>query len=590
LAKSSRGWRQSHFLHIYALLALFSLVTIGIALFFHHRIATVFEESVAANRQWAGRHQQFSRLAELAGKMNAPANDVFESGNVALESQILEAVHTLVKDQAKRTAAEFKQDLEPDQAELLAADLRQFLSAVELMAGEANVIFSYLDQNRVPLARQRVAAMNRSYAEVNAILSRLQEHAALVQEGYLQRQLALVASTRSAQRWITVLAVLVIAGAVFYGIVLAKRVEADAREREEYLARLKEAEERVRNIFENAADGVFQWTPARGFTAANPSLARLYGFESPAELIEEGNRSGQDLLVGAERSAEFHRQLEDHGSIRGFEARIERKDGAPVWISVTARAVRDADGRSLFYEGFVHDVTERKEIDRMKSDFVSFATHQLRTPLSGIKWLLELAADAGDLSEEMRSYIEDARMSTDRLISLVNDLLDVTRLEGGKLKIDRRETRLDDLTRKIAEEMAPLIGGKKQRLSIDSLEGVPPVFVDPQLMRQVILNLMSNAVKYTPSSGEIRITLDRADDRIRWSIRDTGVGVPKQAQAKLFEKFFRADNVLTLETEGTGLGLYMIRLILEKFEGRVWCESEAGEGATFRFTLPLQAV
>jgi signal transduction histidine kinase len=109
-------------------------------------------------------------------------------------------------------------------------------------------------------------------------------------------------------------------------------------------------------------------------------------------------------------------------------------------------------------------------------------------------------------------------------------------------------------------------------------------------MRQVILNLMSNAVKYTPSSGEIRITLDRADDRIRWSIRDTGVGVPKQAQAKLFEKFFRADNVLTLETEGTGLGLYMIRLILEKFEGRVWCESEAGEGATFRFTLPLQAV
>jgi signal transduction histidine kinase len=113
------------------------------------------------------------------------------------------------------------------------------------------------------------------------------------------------------------------------------------------------------------------------------------------------------------------------------------------------------------------------------------------------------------------------------------------------------------------------------------------VRADAQLLRQVVMNLVSNAIKYTPEGGAIEVRFERDGDTLRWSIRDSGIGIPRSSQARLFEKFYRAENVSTLETEGTGLGLYLVRLIMEQLDGRVWCESEEGAGSTFRFTLPL---
>jgi len=250
--------------------------------------------------------------------------------------------------------------------------------------------------------------------------------------------------------------------------------------------------------------------------------------------------------------------------------------------------VRDAGGTLLYYEGFMQDITDRKQADQMKSDFVSFVTHQLRTPLAGIKWLLELAAEEPEVPEEVRSYIQDARESNERLIRLVNDLLDVSRLERGKLPITPEEIRLENLTQSVLADLAPLIAEKGHRLSITGGPDVSPVWADPQLLRQVILNLMSNAIKYTLPGGEIAIRVSQEEAAVRWTIRDSGIGIPLEGQRRLFEKFFRAENVLTVETEGTGLGLYLVRLILEQFGGRVWCESEEGRGSTFFFTLPLQ--
>jgi signal transduction histidine kinase len=173
------------------------------------------------------------------------------------------------------------------------------------------------------------------------------------------------------------------------------------------------------------------------------------------------------------------------------------------------------------------------------------------------------------------------------LIRLVNDLLDISRLERGKLTIVPQATQLGALTQSIVEEVGPLLQEKQHRLSLTGLDGAPPVLVDQQLMRQVILNLVSNAIKYTPARGEIMIEVGRQGTHLRWSIQDSGIGIPKEAQPQLFEKFYRAENALTVETEGTGLGLYLVRLILEQFGGRIWCESEEGKGATFCLTLPL---
>jgi signal transduction histidine kinase len=202
--------------------------------------------------------------------------------------------------------------------------------------------------------------------------------------------------------------------------------------------------------------------------------------------------------------------------------------------------------------------------------------------------MLELAAQAPDVPAEAGSYVEDARTAAERLIGLVNDLLDISRLESGKLTVTLQPTSLGTLTRSSVDDLGALIRDKGLRLSMAGVDDSPTVMADAQLLRQVIVNLTSNALKYTPSGGDISIRVTRDNERTaRWTITDSGIGIPKTALGRLFEKFYRADNVHTVETEGTGLGLYLVRLIIERLAGEVWCESEEGRGSAFIFTLPI---
>jgi signal transduction histidine kinase len=284
----------------------------------------------------------------------------------------------------------------------------------------------------------------------------------------------------------------------------------------------------------------------------------------------------------------------------GFEERewrYVRKDGTWLTVLLTVTELRDVRGDVTGFLGIAKDITVRKRAEeelkstlQMKSDFVSFVTHQLRTPLTGIKWLLELIGQTEQLPDDTRSLLGDTRESTERLIRLVNDLLDVSRLEGGKLVVVPQETDLRDLTLSVLKDLAPQIQIQGDEVSLHGDEKVPTVRADPQLFRQVILNLVSNAIKYTPPKGKIDIELAGRDGQVRWTIRDNGIGIPKSSQSRLFEKFFRAENGYKMETEGTGLGLYIVKLVVERFHGHVWCDSEEGKGSTFAFEVPLTGV
>jgi two-component system phosphate regulon sensor histidine kinase PhoR len=223
----------------------------------------------------------------------------------------------------------------------------------------------------------------------------------------------------------------------------------------------------------------------------------------------------------------------------------------------------------------------------MKSDFVSFVTHQLRTPLAGIKWMLELAAEAPAGDDDVGSYIQDAREAADRLIALVNELLDISRLESGKLAIESTPTDVAALTAEVMKELALLVEEKGHRLAVHGTDGAALVMADPRLLREVVMNLTSNAIKYTAPGGDVTVEISHAKGELEWTIQDSGIGISKESQRRLFEKFYRADNALTMEADGTGLGLYLVRLIVERFGGRVWCESEVGRGSTFAFALPV---
>jgi len=346
---------------------------------------------------------------------------------------------------------------------------------------------------------------------------------------------------------------------------------------------------RLTQIFDSTSDGIVLVSRSGGIEAANRRAGELLGI-GPEHVglgrgglmaayraaIPDGELTFEVLRAIAEdpeREAEGDLELRTRGRILHWVARPTRNAlGAVVGVTLTVR-----------------DVTHEREVSQMKSDFVSFVTHQLRTPLAGIKWMLELAAQEPALPADAGAYVQDARDAAQRLIGLVNDLLDVSRLERGKLTIARQAVRLGELTQSVLDETSLLVRDKGQALSVAGAAEIPAVTADPQLMRQVVLNLVSNAIKYTPAGGTIAIAMGRDGGLARWSITDTGLGVPAACQARLFEKFYRADNVTAIETEGTGLGLYLVRLIMEQLGGRVWCESHEGQGATFVVTLPLAA-
>ncbi len=340
-------------------------------------------------------------------------------------------------------------------------------------------------------------------------------------------------------------------------------------------------------ILESTSDGVLFVGPDGRVQAANRHVGELLGY-GPAAIV--GDDLGEVLSRGCSAASTETLLLVCAGGVgaalkAGASGDLEMPSLNRV-LHWEARATQDAGGRTTGLTITVHDVTQEREIAQMKSDFVSFATHQLRTPLSGIKWMLELAMQERAVPDSATSYMKDALGASQRLIQLVNDLLDVSRLESGRMKASPQLVDLVGLTRTVLDDLKLQLEDKDQRLTLTPCPDLLEVFADPQLLRQVILNLASNAIKYSPTRASIGVRLAREEDVVRWQITDTGIGIPKESQRHLFEKFYRADNVAALETDGTGLGLYLVRLIVEQIGGRVGCESDEGRGATFYFTVP----
>lgn len=345
---------------------------------------------------------------------------------------------------------------------------------------------------------------------------------------------------------------------------------------------------RLAQILESTSDGVMLVGRHGRIEAANRRAGEMLGFE-PAEVVGVGLDellTGYRSLLGGWEEARAALMALLGNPERGGEGDLELQPRQRT-IHWVGRPTRDASGATVGLTLTLNDVTQEREVSRMKSDFVSFVTHQLRTPLAGMRWLLELALQEPGVPEETGSMLRDAQEANQRLISLVNDLLDVSRLESGKLSLSPEATDLGQMTRSVLDELAPLARNKRHRVELAAGDGLPSVMVDPGLMRQAVLNLLSNAVKYTPAGGEIQVSIVRAGVALLWAVRDSGIGIPAESQGRLFEKFYRADNAVVLETEGTGLGLYLVRLIVERSRGRVWCESEPGRGSVFKFTIPL---
>ena len=299
-------------------------------------------------------------------------------------------------------------------------------------------------------------------------------------------------------------------------------------------------------------------------------------------------------LWGRQMDEEFYKNFwkrikEDKKPFWG-EVINKRRNGELYEAEVNISPILDDSGKLLFFVSIERDLTKAKAIEKIKTEFISLASHQLRTPLSAMKWFgkMLISGDAGDLNPMQKEYVEKIYESNEREIRLVNSLLNVSKIESGKILV---EPRLTDLTRLISSVMTDFrleAGelGKKLTAVID--KKIPKIYIDEDQIRQVYANLISNAVRYTKKGGVISVKVYLSKNFIMTEIKDNGIGIPKREQKRVFDKFFRASNALKIETDGTGLGLFLSKTIVESSGGKMGFRSSEGKGSTFWFTLPVK--
>ena len=369
--------------------------------------------------------------------------------------------------------------------------------------------------------------------------------------------------------------------------------------------RRRVAEGRYRGLFDNAVEGMFLTTPDGRYIDVNPTLARLYGFTSRDQLIAYFSDIANELYVDPSRRDDFVAAMERDGVVAGFESEIRRADGTHIWISENARAVRDGDGSIVRFEGTVVDVTARREQEaallrakesaeaaaRLKSEFLATMSHELRTPMNGVLGMTSLLLET-PLTGDQRELASTVYSSADSLLEILNDILDLSKIEAGRLELEA----IDFDPRQLVESVVELLAEPAQRKGLDlvyAVDAAVPQLVrgDPGRVRQVLMNLAGNAVKFT-ERGEIVIRVglasrDAESATLRFAVSDTGIGLDPAYRRSLFEPFTQADASMSRRYGGTGLGLTICRRITELLCGDIGVDSQPAQGSTFWFTARL---
>ena len=350
---------------------------------------------------------------------------------------------------------------------------------------------------------------------------------------------------------------------------------------EEARQRAEQEKNKTLTIITSFTDGLLLFDKENRLVLLNPQAESFLEMESKkivgksiSELSKFKNTKGLVDILGKEIKKIFRKEWE-----AGRNFILE--------ISTISLAGEGEEAGTLV---ILHDVSREKIIEKLKTEFVSICAHQLRTPLSAIKWTLRmlLDGDLGRITEEQREYLKKTYRANERMISLINSLLNITRIEEGRFIYRPVLAEIDKVVESVTEVFREEAKRKRIEFRFRKAKKLPKVLMDIGKMTLVIQNLIDNAIRYTLPGGRVTVSLRRGKREVEFSVRDTGVGIPKEQQERVFSKFFRGANVMRLETEGSGLGLFITKNIVEAHGGKIWFESEENKGTVFHFTLPVK--
>ncbi|MGQ9454845.1 MAG: ATP-binding protein [Armatimonadota bacterium] len=353
-----------------------------------------------------------------------------------------------------------------------------------------------------------------------------------------------------------------------------------------YRAFVKEKQE-LEHVIESVYAGIIMVHNNGRLMQINPSARNMLGLDPSEKLVGDYRDIIKNEAVRSILSRSLEEGVEVQEEISLPDPNAEDKESERIYQVQTAM-VRGEDQTPIGVVAIFNDITEIRSVERMKTAFVSTVSHELRTPLTSIKGFIStLLQDTEGFydKETVREFYTIIDQECDRLTRLISDLLNVSRIEAGRaLELNPQPVNLPDLIEKVVAAQKSYTNKHEFKIELDPT--LPVIVADPDKVDQILTNLTNNAVKYSPEGGTITVTGKPVDGMVQISVIDQGMGIPKEHLNKVFDRFHRVDNRDTRKVGGTGIGLYLVKHLVEAHGGRIWVESELGKGSTFTFELP----
>lgn len=367
-----------------------------------------------------------------------------------------------------------------------------------------------------------------------------------------------------------------------------ERMKAVTIERELAYSESKKLSEVVENTFESVA--IIDYGKTNLFLYVNQAWETMFGYKKDEIIFKRASFLLDVLERDIDLKIKFLKSI-SKGEVFSCQVQMVKKNGEMFWADSSVFPLRDKQEKIYTWCNIIRDISDAKAADKAKTEFVSLASHQLRTPLTGSKWFLELLARDPEhtLTADQRGLIDGVVFSNERTISLVNDLLSAAHIDTGKkLNLSLKKTDVIPLVAFVADEKKHMSKSKKVVIRLDKNSPLQLALnIDKDKIVQVLENLVDNAIKYSKPNTEIILGVKPNSDHVTFFVKDQGIGIPFANQRLIFNRFFRADNASKVDNTGTGLGLYIAKGIVEYHKGKIWFESEEGKGSTFYFSLPL---
>lgn len=366
---------------------------------------------------------------------------------------------------------------------------------------------------------------------------------------------------------------------------LYERLNREKQETARLYQSVREKSGELEAILWGIGDGVIVTDPRLRLTMLNPVAARIFAVR--------GRVAHGTPLIEVVPNETLLKLLEE--TLEGEEALVvqevslkDGRDGKEKIYQALATTIGSDEGAAQGVVAVLRDITGQKELERMKSNFLSVVSHELKTPLHSIKGFVDiiLMGKTGEITDTQQDFLNTVRAQTDHLQSLIQDLLEFSRLESGQVKLRLEAVSIAEVAVRVLDNLNPQAGEKGVRLLVEVPLDFPLIEADRMRITQVITNLAHNAIKFTPNGGTVSVGAVDLEERVRVSVSDTGIGIPPGEREKVFDRFYQVDSTTTRPYRGTGLGLTICKHIVEYHRGRIWVEGEEGEGSTFFFTLP----